>query len=606
MKVVDMGVDFGATGMRAVFGAGGEPAGRAEMRGTAWPWLAFEPPEHPAGPASFPSVKSRLGFTGGLLVGGRRADPVVLVAAALAELCERALDGPGTRLGRTVITVPSRFSSRQRSALLDASRSAGLGEAVLLSDTMAAVAARGAAADEIHLVCLAGYSGTELGLVKTDRGRYRALSYRDVSEPAGEAVDRRLLESLLATLHSRGDRLDELVRDEDGWRVLRRAAEELKEGLAYGKTRFALSGIGGILEFDGSTVERFEAFVGAQVQTAVAQAAAMLAESGTEWKDVDRWLLAGGTARMGAVYEGVVEAATARDVPVSVLPPDALAEGAFRHACELSSADGPAADRPPSRTGSVAPSPAPTATAAERPARPLSATLAVAERLLADGRLGEAERLALGVHAAAEDLLRRIRTSRPGGPREPAFTPTQSSTPAPALTPAHTFPPEPAATPGADDPVPDGTVSERAEKHADASEDPAPASPDRYLAQARKRLAQGRFAEGVHLMHLAWQRDETDLDVFEEMIQAHCDAAMHEPSISKFGEQIEFLKCASRHDHGNPAILDLLAERTFIHGRELHREGRRADAIRALDNALKWNPDHEAAGKLLRRLNGMR
>jgi hypothetical protein len=76
--------------------------------------------------------------------------------------------------------------------------------------------------------------------------------------------------------------------------------------------------------------------------------------------------------------------------------------------------------------------------------------------------------------------------------------------------------------------------------------------------------------------------------------------------VEKFPTQIALLKCAYQHDPGNSRVLDLLAERSYMHSKELNRLGRRAEAVRLLDEALQFNPEHRGAAEFLRLLRGGR
>jgi tetratricopeptide (TPR) repeat protein len=126
-----------------------------------------------------------------------------------------------------------------------------------------------------------------------------------------------------------------------------------------------------------------------------------------------------------------------------------------------------------------------------------------------------------------------------------------------------------------------------------------------YLSEARRRLKEGRYEEAVQCSHAAWrtQSDHSDdPEVFEEMIEIHCAAAM----AGRFDDAERWLRCAYWHDRTNTRIRGLLADRTYRHAVELRRQGKRDDAVAALRKTIEWDPDHEDAQALLRQLGRRR
>ena len=61
-----------------------------------------------------------------------------------------------------------------------------------------------------------------------------------------------------------------------------------------------------------------------------------------------------------------------------------------------------------------------------------------------------------------------------------------------------------------------------------------------------------------------------------------------------------WLRCALRHDPTNVWIRGVLAERSYLQGRDLLRAGNGDEARRVLDTALDRAPDHPEATGLLR------
>ncbi|THV39833.1 Hsp70 family protein [Glycomyces buryatensis] len=565
MSVVNLGVDLGGTALRAAYGHGVEAAGHFEVRGKRWPWLLCEPPARPGMAAAFPSLKSRLGITDTVRVEGVAVDPVAVLAAALSEIRDRVVKETDSRLGHTAIGVPARFSSRQRGALLRAAEQAGLPEVSLVSDSIATVIAHaGPEATGTYLVFGMGYTGFELGLVRAARGRYRAMGYDGAASPGGGLFDTRVLQSLLDALAGQRVAIEDQLGGESGWHLLRETAAEIKERSAAGDPRTFLSRIGLRRTSVYFSQEVFDEDIRRVATGSLERAGAVLEEAGLEAEDITALLLTGGSSRMpimGALAE-------ATGLPVERAGPMSLELGALRYASQLASRSSAVADEAPEPEAEDSPEPAVQAPplpatlltspeeAAAAPDKASGDALDKARQLLQKGRLDEAEKTAREVMTEAEAVLRDIVARRTGAVPEP----------------------DPDRAPG-----PTGDA-------------------ERLRARARKFFELGEFKEAIHVMHIAWERDDGGSELFAEMVQMHCDAAMTRPTIANFKRQEAWLKCAISHDAGNARIFDLLAERCFLHAQALNRTNRKTEARETLGDALRWNPEHEGAIALLRQL----
>ncbi len=153
-------------------------------------------------------------------------------------------------------------------------------------------------------------------------------------------------------------------------------------------------------------------------------------------------------------------------------------------------------------------------------------------------------------------------------------------------------------------------VIERAQRLlAEAREAPAPVrdSPQRLLARraltrARRKLEQGQLEEAVRESHLAWQEDADDPEIFEQMIDVHCQAALNGDSHK---DKVRWLGCAQKHDQGNARIRELLAECFFDQARKLHQRGQSARALKTLEECITWNPEHREAHEFQEALLGL-
>jgi tetratricopeptide (TPR) repeat protein len=542
---IDLGIDLGGTALRAAFGPGGAPVGACEIHGWRWPWLLCEAPG-PAGlPAEFPSLKSRLGIAATVRVGDEDLVPERVLAAGLREIRETALTA-GDRLGHTAIAVPARFSSRQRGALLRVAEAAGLEPVSLVSDSIAHVIAHaGAATTGTYAVFDMGYTGFELGLVRAVNGRYRAIAYDGAAAPGGGYFDARFAAALLRTLGGMGIRQGDVLHSEAMRRELRDAAAAVKERSSDGDEAFGIY-LGPLHLSVGFPRKDFEDEVRRFTAGAFERLPLLLDEAGLRASDVTSLLLAGGSTRM-PVVRGLAAAA---GVHITAAEPNALEVGALRYAAQLASHAPVVADAPPGPEGDAVPLP-------EKQTPPLPGLIQTttdrsatgpdaARQLLRQGRVSEAERVAREAVRTAEAALREVLDEAADRP--------------PALS-------------------------------GDA---------ERLRARARRLFKQGEYQDAIHVMHVAAEHGGPE--IFAEMIQMHCDAAMTDPTIANFKRQAGWLRCAIGHDAGNARLFDLLATRCFLHAGALNRAGRRAEAREAVKEALRWNPDHDEAMALGRQL----
>lgn len=548
MAVIDIGIDLGSTGLRAAYSSyGGTPTVRA-ITGQDWPWLLAEPAASGPVPVSFPSLKSKLGS-------GERAgsaDPADVISKALDAVRAEVLREPGASIGHTVISVPARFYTAQRTALLAAATDAGLSEVSLITDSVAAVIERTEdRSTGTYLVYGMGYDGYELGLIRAVHGTYRVLGYEGAGTPCGAALDARVLGDWLAALNRYGMTSSEVRRRGVGWLELRRLAEQVTLRLAGGESvlfPWAVPDLGGNLhvQFDQAS---FNQLCRAAFTATLDRAAALLDRARLATSALDEVILVGGCTALPVLREVV----DGFGRPVAATGADHLARGALRHAQQFgrrptSSYDEPLLSPEPDRTDRL-PGAAPvTTTVLTAPGDPPTkeSTLDSIRQLIDAGRRDAARSELRTVIATAKRMLAELDAGQ-----------------------------------------------ERGDEHSAAE----------LITAARKRFEEGQHHDAIGLAHLAWYKDRDDVDLFEEMIDLHCTAAMASPTIASFDADERWLKCALQHDLTSTRIRTLLAERTFLQARDLLKAGNRDRARRALGATLDWAPDHPEATALLRELN---
>lgn len=551
MAVIHVGVDLGSTGLRAAYAARGEAANVVSVAGAEWPWLLCEPVSGGAVPVLFPSLKSRLGLAAEVTMDGVRVEPADVVAKALDMVRASIVREPGVSVGQAVISVPARFFTAQRTALLAAAADAGLSDVTLVTDSVASVIDQTAGERTgTYLVYGMGYGGHELGLLRAVRGTYRVLGYDGAAAPSGDALDAHVLRSWLTALNRHG------VTHDDGadWPWLRQLAEQVKWRLAAGESVLfphAVAAPGGVLhvQFDQSSFNRQ---VHAMVTATLEHVTTLLDRAELDAAAIDQVVLSGGSTTMPALHDAV--AGLGR--PVSTTDPAHLARGALRHAQELGRRPVPSYDAPPPERG-------PRRTEQTTQASPLSATV-----------------LTSPADATRTTALERARRLINEGRTDAARTELRA-----LVTEAQAMLDELDAA-----------------KH----ERTGAATAKELIATARKWLAEGNHRNAIAIAHLAWRKDLHDVDVFEEMLDLHCTAAMTNPTITSFETDDHWLRCALHHDPTNGRIRGLLAERNYLQAKDLLRKDKGPEAKQFLRAALKWSPDHTEATTALRDLTTRR
>ncbi|MFE0178113.1 Hsp70 family protein [Streptomyces sp. NPDC059002] len=610
---VSLGIDFGGTGLRALFALPDRPGRRVEPGPDDGPWLLCEPAETGELPVTFPSLKSRIGSGRPVQVDGRPFDADGLVVRVLRSLRERVEAAAQGRVAQTVISVPARFGSAQRAALRDAAREAGLEPARLISDSMAAVI--GHMTDRDSGTCLVygmGYEGFELGLIRSVRGHFRSLGYEGGATSGGRAFDAETLASAVRLLRRHRGAGSVLGVDAAVWQGLRARGQQAREALGRpGGPQAAVLDLelgAGPPLWVRIARHDLDTYLDRHVRRTLDRAQALLDQSGMTASDVDTLLLVGGNTQMEQVRSRVAGLGR-QSVQASQ---ELLALGALKHAVRL--AGGAASAGPAAlEEGPLEPAAAGQDTLSDAP--PLTATLvgADAEResgavrvpgdvrdagsrhgtevvraagaghdprqvrdvararlLVRQGRADEAGRLLREIIAEAQELLDDLTRPQAVPDAAPPAVPTGPGQPPPVAAVALDY------------------------------------TSRRQLARAQALLSLGQYDHAVQAAHIAWQdaaTRPTGADMLDAMIDVHCAAAMADMAPEHFADAEQWLQCAYNHDPTNVRVRGLLAERTYRHAVELDRRQERDEAIEALGKCLTWDPEHADAEALLRRLN---
>ena len=132
---VSLGVDFGATGVRALFAGSGQQVRRLDLPADGPPWLGCAPAGSGVLPVTFPSLKSLVAGGRSVPWRGQSVDVDTVVVRLFRALRKRVEEQADALVAQTVVSVPASFQSAQRQALRDAASEAGLTPVRLISDS---------------------------------------------------------------------------------------------------------------------------------------------------------------------------------------------------------------------------------------------------------------------------------------------------------------------------------------------------------------------------------------------------------------------------------------------------------------------------------------
>jgi hypothetical protein len=554
---INLGLDLGSTALRAAFAPPGEPVRSVALSPHEWSWLlCVRRPDGDDLPVRFLAAKAGLGVAPLGTVDGTLVDAAELITAGLRTIRSSVEREAGAAVGTTVISVPARFLSRQRTALLDAAKTAGLTDVRLVTDSMAAaIAHTGGERGGTVLAVGMGYGGVEVGLVRALRGRYRALDYDGATSPGGHSLDHLVLAQLVRVLCQSESRPDPAAWNESSWRRLRRSAQAMKEGLAAGERVFIpRPGTISAAEIDPATFAAVA--LRGPLERTVELAQGVLTRAGLGRSDVDSVLLFGGSTRIPLVSTML----TGLGGAVHFAPQECLATGALWYADLMGG--GPGSDDHVTATVDSAADAVP-----DDPVPPMATR---------DVTAADVPALVLPTPGTS-DPLTRARTLAEEGERDAAIglLRTLVDRATALLAELESAPAVPVARPVAD-----------------------------VLAPATALLAQGMHDQAVRASHRAWAEEPRRPDVFEAMLDIHVRAAdaMSDGVLDQLVAACRWLHCAYSHDQSDSRLRGLLAEREYQRGRELLRLGRESDALTAVEKCFDLAPDHLQARDLLTKL----
>lgn len=604
-EAINIGLDFGSLGWRSAFARDDRITALSLEGGVNGPGrlLTCEPSRKSSLGVHFPSVKSELGM--GDAAGGGDNQATTIVEEGLQRLARAVASQTRSAGGQLVIAVPALYSAARRAALRDLALSVGFADVHLLNDAMAAVIGftRGSQEPLTALVYSLGYSGYEIGVIRVARGRYRAVAYDGGSSVGGARFDMLIMRGCLQALAAQGHWSPSNLMPADTWLQFRQLAQHKKERLQeddHVSLRLNVTSTSTPPPPLEISRGEFDALVTNAIGPSLEATERLLEDANLELDEIDELLLVGGSTHIKAIQSAVAERFDRQPRP---LPDDAIMIGAASYASQLRLI--PAADAP--LVGSLDLASA-DESAATLPV--LKVTLSSEEEeqdpgddnLLANlGQAGDRD------PGSSDGFDLTLDVEAPRRPTAVSSRATESVVEAREQLFQHVR-----------DIVQQGAVDRARgvlqgviqDAQAMLSMLPAPAAAGRQsentrkvLERAREMLAEGRYQQAVEHSHIALSLDQENPDVFEAMVDIHCQAAAAHASVEGYKKSIEWLMCAHGHDRSNSEIQDRIADRHFLHAQAMAEAGDNDEANKALEECLYFNPQHQEAEALRAQLS---
>ncbi len=342
-----VGIDLGTTNSVVAVLEGGDPIVIANAEGsrTTPSVVAFKDGEVLVGEVAkrqaitnpdktIRSVKRNMGTSWTTDVDGKAYTPQEISARILMKLKRDAEDYLGETVTEAVITVPAYFDDAQRTATQEAGKVAGLEVLRIINEPTAAALAYGlekADEDQTILVFDLGGGTFDVSVLEIGDGVFEARSTHGNTSLGGDDWDQNVIDWLITSF--KNDHGVDLGADKMAAQRLKEAAEEAKKELSQTQQAqinlpFITATEQGPLHLDytlsrAKFQELTEDLLG-RCRTPFEQA---IDDAGLTRGDIDHVILVGGSTRMPAVVDLVLEL-TGKEANKTVNPDEVVAVGA--------------------------------------------------------------------------------------------------------------------------------------------------------------------------------------------------------------------------------------------------------------------------------------
>lgn len=282
------------------------------------------------------------------LTNGLNVSPIQFCARLIQALMDLARDFTGETIKHAVLTVPSHFSSHQRTCLTEAANSVGLNVMKILSDSSAAAIAmnldlkpdpktKDESSSESQLVCVydVGGSSHDVTLLSVDQGLLTVLGTHTTSDiPAGDGFTCCLLNYCLDQFKSKNPNV---TLESKALRRLKIACEAAKRSLSQqSRVTIEVDSLAGGMDFMLKVSQsRFEDMIVDAIRTGVANMTRVVEDAGYDASDLSSILLIGGSVRIPLVTKTLQQAFPSTLLSSHGCPEETITMGASMEAQAL-------------------------------------------------------------------------------------------------------------------------------------------------------------------------------------------------------------------------------------------------------------------------------
>ncbi|MCD8014402.1 MAG: molecular chaperone DnaK [Lachnospiraceae bacterium] len=279
------------------------------------------------------SVKRHMGTDWDIRIDGKEYKPQTISAMILMQLKKDAEDFLGEPVTEAVITVPAYFNDIQRQATKDAGRIAGLDVKRIINEPTSAALSYGLDHGEAQKVMVYDLGGGtfDVSIIEIGEGLIEVLSTSGDNHLGGDDFDARVSDWLVSEF--KAEHRTDISRDFAAMQRIREAAEQAKKELSTSESTNIVLPYLTQIKGEPAHLERtltrnkFNELTADLVRRTEVPVQTALSDAGITAAQLGRVLLVGGSTRVPAVQQKVVQL-TGKEPSKNINPDECVAQGA--------------------------------------------------------------------------------------------------------------------------------------------------------------------------------------------------------------------------------------------------------------------------------------